>query len=606
SLGLASREGYLDAGQEGSFEVRLSYDGQPTRLYDTGVTPFRGVGPDVLGLPADWVAAGSTAGMSQLRSSLVPVDLGFDRRTVALLGKLNAASSWTVFGELRHQEKIGTDFTSASFLTQGMQLPEPIDYITNSFDAGVAWAGRGASLKLTYTGSWFEDQSDELAFANPYLPFVPGSMQGSLALPPSNTLQQLALAGHLELPWSTTLTFDASSGHQRQDAAFLPASTLPGATAPVQGSLDGDVHLSHYALGLASRPLAKLSLRGHASYDGRDDATTPLTINYVVTDTFPGGAVVTPRYGEDRVRLDGGADYSLWRWLRVGVGGELKEIHYNPGQLLAWSQDAQSWGRASITPIGSLTLMLKGGNALRKTSPFNSAALPLGENPLIAPFNYASRDRVFYDLTATWSILPSLTWTLDGFLADDDYRLSSLGLQSAHERRGSTSLDWSPRESLSLHADAGYQRLSDLQNGYTGAVTPPWLVSDAERFWNAGVGAEWRASHRWNFKLDYLHAPSYADTDIAVSGSAQAFPQIWTRLDSATLRATYQLSSALEIRLRYTFDTFNSTDWALGGVGPATVPNLLALGLQPYQHHVNLVALTASYQFGKSAATASN
>ena len=56
----------------------------------------------------------------------------------------------------------------------------------------------------------------------------------------------------------TTLTYAASVGTLKQNEAFLPVSTLPGSTVPTPGSLDGDVHLSHYALGLASRPLPKL------------------------------------------------------------------------------------------------------------------------------------------------------------------------------------------------------------------------------------------------------------------------------------------------------------------------------------------------------------
>ncbi len=64
-LGLASRDGYVEGGREGRYDLRVSYDGQPTRLYDTAVTPFQANGSN-LGLPADWVPAGSTGGMSAL------------------------------------------------------------------------------------------------------------------------------------------------------------------------------------------------------------------------------------------------------------------------------------------------------------------------------------------------------------------------------------------------------------------------------------------------------------------------------------------------------------------------------------------------------------
>ena len=603
-LGLASRDGTVEGGRDGRFDLSLSYDGQPSNQYDSTVTPFQNNGGR-LGLPPNWVAAGATSAMSALNSSLSPVNIGSDRRTVALLGQFFATPNWTLFGEFRRQEKNGTELTSASFLTEAVQLPQPIDYVTNSIDAGVAWAGSRASLRLTYTGSWFEDNSASLSFANPYLPLVPGSTLGRLAMPPDNNLQQFAAAGNIQMPWfATTLTYNASLGSLRQNAGFLPVSTLPDATIPTPASLDGDVRLSHYALGLAMRPLSKLNLRGNATYDGRNDQTTPLAIAYLVTDAFPGGTATTPRYGEDRVRLDGGADYTLARWARIGVGGQFLDVRYSPGQVFTHTQDVESWVRATISPIEPLDFTLKYGDGLRKASALDAAVLPIGESPLVLDYNYAPRDRVFSTLTGSWTITPTLTWGLEGSLAKDDYRSSPLGLQASHEQRGSTTFTWTPRETLSAYLDFGYQRLYIMQNGATDVATAPWLITDIERYWNLSIGGQWSLSQRWSLTLDYLHAPSYGDTDSALSGLVQAFPQNWTKLDSARLGVTYHWTPALQLHLRYEHESYNSNDWALDGVGPSTVPNLLALGIQPYRDNVNLIGLTARYQFGLPAAGA--
>jgi hypothetical protein len=105
--------------------------------------------------------------------------------------------------------------------------------------------------------------------------------------------------------------------------------------------------------------------------------------------------------------------------------------------------------------------------------------------------------------------------------------------------------------------------------------------------------------------MDYLHAPSYGDIGSDLGGLSQAFPQNWSRLDSLRLGVTYRWTPALQLHLRYEHESYNSSDWALNGVGPATVPNLLALGIQPYRDNVNLIGLTARYQFGLPAAGAS-
>jgi len=599
-LGLASRDGYVEGGREGRYDLRVSYDGQPNILYDTGATPYRANG-STLGLPAGWVSAGGTAGMSALGTSLAPVTIESERRTVALLARYFASPSWTVFGEFRRQEHDGTGLTSASFLTEAVQLPQPFDYVTSSLEAGVAWAGRRASLRVSYLGSWFDDQYDSITFANPYLPIVPGSTQGQLGTPPGNTLQQFTATGNAQLPWHTTLTYGASVGTLKQDAAFLPVSSLPGSEVPIPSSLDGDVHLSHYSLGLASRPVSKLSLRGNAVYDGHDDKTLPLALAYIATDTFPGGTAVTPRYSEDRVRLDGGADYALAHWIKIGVGGKLDDIHYGPGQVVTWTQNAESWGRGTITPIAPLSITLKIGNGLRKASSFDAAALPPEENPLIREYDYAPRDRVFYTLTGAWTVTSTLTWSMEGSIAKDDYRSSPLGLQSVHEQRGSTNLSWTPRDTLSTYIEAGYERLFNLQSGFEGVDTAPWLAADAERSWNLSVGGRWVPRERWALSLDYLMAPSYDNTDTMAGGLQQAFPQNWSKLESTRLDLAYRWTSAMQIHFRYVRETYSSNDWALDGVGPSTIPNLLALGIQPLRDNVNLFALTVRYQFGRDS-----
>jgi hypothetical protein len=285
--------------------------------------------------------------------------------------------------------------------------------------------------------------------------------------------------------------------------------------------------------------------------------------------------------------------------MRIGVGGKLDEIHYGPGQVVNWTQNAQSWGRATLTPVAPLSFTLKYGNALRKASSFDAAALPAAENPLVRDYNYAPRDRVFSTFTAAWSVTATLTWSLEESLAKDDYRSSPLGLQNTHEQRVSSTLTWSPRDTFGAYVDAGYERISNLQSGATGIDTAPWLAGDSDRFWNLGVGGRWVPQARWVVTLDYLLAPSYDNTATTAGGTSQAFPQNWTKLDSTRFAVSYQWTAATQVHFRYARETYNSSDWSVNGVGPSTVPNLLALGVQPYRDNVNVFSLTVRYDFGR-------
>ena len=74
----------------------------------------------------------------------------------------------------------------------------------------------------------------------------------------------------------------------------------------------------------------------------------------------------------------------------------------------------------------------------------------------------------------------------------------------------------------------------NLQNGYTGVDTSPWLTSDTERFWDLSVGARWVPQARWTLTLDYLMAPTYDNTDTTTGGPQQAFP---SELEQTGLRS---------------------------------------------------------------------
>lgn len=604
-LGLSSRGGYIDGGQAGLYDLRLVYQGQPERLYDTTSTPYLGAGSTSLTLPADWVHASSTAAMAALNSSLSPFDVGFNRSSVSLLGQLFATAQWTVYTGLSHQQEDGTGLGGGSFLTEAVQLPEPIDYQTNTLEGGVSWAGRIASVRVAYTGSWFQDDNASLTWQNPYLPLMAGSNTGRLALPPANNLQQGSLTGNVRVPlfMATTITYSASLGRLGQDAAFLPTSALPGATVPAPGALDGNVQLSHYRLALASRVLPALYVRGTATYDGRDDHTTPLTLAQTITDELPGGYATTPLYSEDRTRLEGSADYRFLSWLKLGVAGDYLHTHFSPGQVVNETEEERAWGYLNATPFAAFSVTAKAGSDTRRAGIFDVAALPPGENPLLQAYEYAPLQQHFMTLSGAWTVNAALSWAVEGTWNDDTYPLSELGLQGGRERDLSSTLTWAPRTGLSVYFDGGYQSLTALQNGSIGDGAPLWQESDAQHFWTGGAGGQWVPRPRWDVTLDYVHAITDANELIAAGGTlGQYFPQINSALDSLTLKLTYQWTAALRLRLRYGFERFNSDDWDLQDIYANTVPNLLAMGAQPYRYDVNLVGLSFLYSFGLAAA----
>ena len=57
------------------------------------------------------------------------------------------------------------------------------------------------------------------------------------------------------------------------------------------------------------------------------------------------------------------------------------------------------------------------------------------------------------------------------------------------------------------------------------------------------------------------------------------------------------LKDNLSITGSYQYEHYDSQDWRLDTVGPATVPNLLALGAQPPNYSLSVFRVALQYRF---------
>jgi hypothetical protein len=76
-------------------------------------------------------------------------------------------------------------------------------------------------------------------------------------------------------------------------------------------------------------------------------------------------------------------------------------------------------------------------------------------------------------------------------------------------------------------------------------------------------------------------------------------PDLETRVHTVRLNLAYHWSDSLEIVGDLRYEDSDAEDWALDGVGPATVPNLLSLGAEAYDYDVLVFGLSFRYFFGQ-------
>jgi MtrB/PioB family decaheme-associated outer membrane protein len=599
-LGLDSRSGRATVGSEGKYDVSLYYDGIPWNRFDETVTPYSGA--SALTLPSNWARAGTTGGMTALGASLRELDVGTERKTYGVDARYIAGTKWQFFANYRRYEKTGTGYTYGAFLTQAVQLPEAVDYVDDTFEIGAQWNTSRGTTRLSFMGSEFKNENAALTFQNPYTPLFASAGTGRLALAPDNEAMRVNLSGNFVFGPRAVLTYGAGMGKLEQDAAFLPVSTAPGAPTP-RASLDGEIDLAHYNLGLALRPLDKLSLRGSARYDERDDKTPPLTVAYVVTDTVAGGTETTPRYSYERTRLDGTADYALFPWLKLQGGLLWDEIQRDQQEVAKTTEDG-GFLSARLTPYGSFAVTLKGGQFHREADGFDLAARDPSENPLLRKYNLANRDRWLYEVLASFGVGDNVMVSLQGRRTDDAYRRSPLGLTDGETAQIGGNVGWTVSETLNVYFDAGFQNYRSKQLGQAAPAGAAWEAVNDDEFYSLALGGRWAFNEKLNFTADIVHAESRGETTLYVLGAPDAYPQVKTRLGTFRLGANYRVTPALGVGLRVEYESFDEDNWAFDGVTPAAAPSLLSMNPTADTHDVLLVAFNFTYRFGNVAPVA--
>jgi predicted porin len=150
----------------------------------------------------------------------------------------------------------------------------------------------------------------------------------------------------------------------------------------------------------------------------------------------------------------------------------------------------------------------------------------------------------------------------------------------------------------SLHFFANHQEIKSKQAGSQGFSTPDWSADNKDTIDFFGLGVKHKAiPDKLDIGADYSLTHSRSQINVNTGATNPPFPDMTTSLDSLRLYAAYRMNKKVSLQAGYWYERYSSKDWMLDGVAPATIPNLLALGLQAPQYNVNVVRLSLRYKF---------
>ena len=586
-LGLESRSLAIEGGQPGRYMIEVGYSELPHRINGSGMTPYAGVGSEIITLPASWVTAPNTFAMEALDETLHPLRLGSDRKTFNLGLVLSPGGHWEYDVSYERQMREGVRAMGGAFMFTSTILPAPIDYVTDQFEAGASYVFPDGQVRIGYYGSFFDNESDRLLFDNPFIPVARGADQGQFALEPDNQSHLVSVSGNYRFTDRLRFVGSLGAGRMEQDDRFLPFTVnenLPINIAlrpqPLpRTSLDGEVDVLDVNAELDFDLTDRASLEAKYRYRERDNQSPTDPYSFITMDLFVNEARVNTPFSYERqslalegayrfdwARLDGGVAYTEHdRTYRESIDTEEGDI---------WSRirfDLGSWLDASVR----VAYQERDGHAPEPLPTAESI-----ENPLLRKFNYADRDRkqARFTLSALAREGVQITWT--GSYSSDDYTNSLIGLTDSEYLDSTIDLALIPASDVVVHAFYTWESIdSEVTNSST-ATAPNWFGDSEDRIRTVGVGIDFTnlLERGIDFSVDYVRSRSEGDYDIDDGAASTPFPDLLTRLNGIRLQATYPLKTGAELVFDYYRESWRTEDWTIDGVEPDTIRNLLSLG----------------------------
>ena len=604
-LGLSSRVLHVEGGRQGHYVGSLTYRELPYRRFDTSRTVFSGGGND-LSLPSGWVRAPNTSGMTALGASLTGRTIETDRQSLELAGDYRISSEVALFADYGRQRRDGFKITTGSTFGQASFLPAPIDDYTDRIDLGASYSSGGFNVRLAYLGSFYRNELTSLTWDNPFVAFT-GQDQGRTAVAPDNDFQQFSLSGgYFAETMSTTLAFSLAMGQGEQTAALLPYTinaTLAPEPHPV-AALNGKVDTTNYAFTVTSRPIEKARIRLSYRYDERDNKTPIDAWSRVITDAL---STVENRnnvpYSFERSRFSLSGSYRLFPSLRLSAGYDRAQVDRDFQEVAEQTEDT-GWGKVRWRASDNVEISARGGTSRRDIDRYDETlAVALGQNPLMRKYYLAYRYREFADLSVALSLAETplsigVTW----LYADDSYTGSELGMTSGKEDRFTADLSYAVGDTASLYVSGGGEVIEARQLGSETFAAADWQADHEDTFRHYGGGLRiLDVGGKADVVLDYTR--SLGETDIEIDrfgGSTSMLPTLESVMDSLSLNVGFSVSDSWDANVEIRYEHMDVDDWALDGVGPATIPTVLTMGAGAWDYDVWAVGIGFSYRLGES------
>ncbi|GLP96220.1 MtrB/PioB family decaheme-associated outer membrane protein [Paraferrimonas sedimenticola] len=592
-LGTERGDAALRAGRKGTANVELGIRQIVTYETDKALTPYRGVGSNSLTLPDNWVAAGSTQGMTELNNSLQPVTLKLKRQKGFIGAAVEGEKLWSAYVDYSREEKKGLKTLSGAFFNQSMMLASPVDYTTDLLEAGIRLQGANWYAALAYNGSRFNNGNAQLNWSNAFSPTFGGQTQGTVALDPDNQAHTISLMGKVTLG-RTHLSGRVNHTKMTQNQSYV--TTNYRFDVPTQ-SLDGKVDLTQANLKLAAR--VSRDVRFHAAYDysNRDNKTSSLPYDQISIDNVNGRVALNKQYDIKTQKFKIGTDVRMAQGLKGELGYDFRRDDRS-NQEREQTDEHTLWGKIRLNRFSAFDAWIRGGYSERDGSVYQASAHTSRENnALLRKYYLADRNRSFSEVRAAYTPVAAFSIDAGYRYAYDDYKGTLIGLTEAQDKYFDVNANMSASNGFTAHAFYADQEILSEQAGSASYNLPTWNseVKDKIKSYGAGIAKNNLFDDAMTLGLDYTFNDSKSDT-VVVNARPSSYGDYFSRVHNLNAYAGFQVSEQAALRLDYKLERYKDTNFANAGTTPSTIWNVVTYGDQRHDYTAHLIMLSLRYR----------
>ncbi|MGI2066361.1 MtrB/PioB family decaheme-associated outer membrane protein [Shewanella sp. MF08487] len=515
-------------------------------------------------------------------NSINEFDLNKQREKVGL-GFKYGQDSYGMFVKYNQEDKTG--YQSSSLVSPNpINFGLPIDSTTQQLDAGLHLLGDNWLTELSYFGSYYENNIDNLS-----LPYVNDVYSAA----PDNQAHQVSLSGQYQLD-RTVMNGRIVSGRMIQDENLIQMSGNP------LQNWDGQVDTLDGRFALTSMLTNRLRLGGSIDYSKRDNQSSSAEFAQYNFNSLTGAFRQNTPRDLERNTYKVNASYRIASGYRLQTGYDRKEVERTFSDR-EQTNDDNLWMKFNVRAVDNFNVNFKVEHANRSGSLYEASTLTSSENnSLLRKYYLADRDRNAFELKVIHTPTDWMSLDVTTRYAKDEYDNTKIGLTESEDYGYDANLNIQFNQYVDGYVYGSQQWINSHQVGSQSFSSPDWQDDIEDEFINLGAGLSYSGLMQDSLTLgiDYLFSNSISDTllynNVGNADTFSTYGDYYSYNHSASMYADYALSEEMALKLTYRYERYFDTDAA--NVGVNDIPGMITLGDINHNYNAHQVMLSFTYK----------